>query len=152
MFILQVPPGHFINDIAVLGSTASCSIFTATTDAKVLCIPASTIQQLLNTKPAVLTKLVQLSLDKLTPLIRNLDLTVSMSHFAAGATVFEEDAAVERVAIVLSGRLRALSNDTKQAGAAATMRGKSAPVEYGFFFSLVPPADRISCYRFSRSR
>jgi lysophospholipid hydrolase len=128
---VEVHAGHFINDISVLGAMPSCSIFTATTDAKVLCIPASTVQYLLETNPIVLANLVKASLDKLTVLIRNLDLTCSMSHFEAGAAVFEEETVVEDVAIVLSGRLRAASSDGNEGSTAGTALGKAAPVEYG---------------------
>ena len=67
--------GHFIDEIAALGSIPSCSTFVAHVDSKLLCIPPSVVQRLLNTKPTALSKLIQISLDHLSPLVRYLDLT-----------------------------------------------------------------------------
>lgn len=67
--------GHFIDEIAALGSIPSCSTFVAHVDSKLLCIPPLVVQRLLNTKPTALSKLIQISLDHLSPLVRYLDLT-----------------------------------------------------------------------------
>ena len=121
---VEVTPGHFIEEIAALGSMPSCSTFVAQVDSKLLCIQPSAVQRLLNTKPAALSRLIQISLDHLSPLVRYLDLTVSISHFEAGDAVFEAGAPTECATIVLSGRLRAVA---EQDGGMQ----KHASTEYG---------------------
>eukprot|EP00049_Salpingoeca_infusionum_P016691 m.343654 g.343654 ORF g.343654 m.343654 type:complete len:1274 (+) comp16131_c0_seq4:4039-7860(+) len=109
--VVDVLPGEFTGELAVLSNVESFITVRAREDSILLKITRANVMAYLRTPESVklLNVLVQSMLKTISPLVRQIDFAIDWLHMHAGSVLYRQGHFAENLYIVLSGRVRSVA-------------------------------------------